>query len=245
MPKPKIYLGRSNACNPSDVDNVKRILSGMDCEIVEFTGGVYSKDDVLECDILLLVPHQVQSEAPENAFCVGRGQYYQIANFRNKNSSLLFDGRSPRQNVFIISEIGIQCLYLDEITDLEIHDDTDYKIHWGNAWTNQAQINMESYGINKKKIVYPDFPDLSCFNDEERHQHAWKDKNTGLYYTCWHNTWIELLQGESYVESWERLSKLDGDNKEYKDQPACAIVGNGDDVNSPKIRRAAFGLIPK
>lgn len=171
MIKPKIYLSKSNATNPDDLFKVRSILDLHHCEMIEFSGGEYSHDEMEECDILLILPHTEQEEAPVDSFLLGKGQFSQIRWWYDECTGSFHD-RNKRENVFIISTIGERNIYVDELTELQLSSNKNWKLNWGYAYTNQAMININNYGIRKSPSANPDFPDVSHLDEDAKHKFA-------------------------------------------------------------------------
>ncbi len=185
MSKPNIYFAKSNACDPDDVMKVRKALSFYDCNIIEFRGGVYDSSQMTECDMIILLPHSKQFSAPkkpENSFKVGRGQWYQISDFKDKAG--IWDNRESDDNIFMISLVGEKFIYLDEITDMTrieentVTDKTIWALNYGLTFTNQAMINLNNYGVNSKDIAYQvdestdsisDKPTPKAINSKSKH----------------------------------------------------------------------------
>lgn len=126
----KIYLAKSNRANPNLVSKVRETLSKFNVEIIEYTGGQYSHNSLLQCDELIVIPDI--SEAFENMstyshqwLCpIGKGLYEQISMFSKE--------------IFIVTDFdgyeGVGGLYYDlgevESEDsqynIEVDDDRNY-----------------------------------------------------------------------------------------------------------------------
>jgi hypothetical protein len=126
----KIYLAKSNRANPNLVSKVRETLSKFNVEIIEYTGGQYSHNSLLQCEELIVIPDI--SEAFENRstfnhhwLCpIGKGLYEQISMFS--------------KDIFIITDFdnqeGIGGLYYDlgeaesdnPFFYIQIEDETDY-----------------------------------------------------------------------------------------------------------------------
>jgi hypothetical protein len=126
----KVYLAKSNRANPNLVSKVRETLSKFNVEIIEYTGGQYSHNSLLQCEELIVIPDI--SEAFENRstfnhqwLCpIGKGLYEQISMFS--------------KDIFIVTDFdnqeGIGGLYYDlgeaESDDAEfsiqVDDEHDY-----------------------------------------------------------------------------------------------------------------------
>jgi hypothetical protein len=81
--KTKVYLAKSNRSNPDDVSRVRTLLSKFDVDIVEFTGGQYTNEQLLECDYLFVVP-ELDNLSQDRAV-LGKGLHNQVSDFFFRN----------------------------------------------------------------------------------------------------------------------------------------------------------------
>ena len=78
---PTIYFSKSRAGNFDDILKVKTYLAKFNCEISEFTGGVYSPQKLNDANFLVILPPVL-----EDYSFVGRGQYEEFFRALNDNS---------------------------------------------------------------------------------------------------------------------------------------------------------------
>jgi len=82
----KVYLAKSNKCNPDNVQIIRKLLKNYDCEIIEHKGGSFSHKPMMKSDILIVLPYL--EEYVENNI-VGRGLYSQIEEFERTGKPCL------------------------------------------------------------------------------------------------------------------------------------------------------------
>lgn len=78
----KVYLAKSNRANPYVVSSVRQTLSKYDVEVVEFKGGAYSHKQLLECDVMVIVP-ATDTLWREEGIILGKGLYEQLQAFED------------------------------------------------------------------------------------------------------------------------------------------------------------------
>ena len=111
MALPKVYLAKSNRANPNLVSKVRQTLSNFNIQIVEYTGGSYNHNQLMECEQLVVVPDLSNEE-----FFVGKGLYEQIQKFGSKKGL---------EYVMVINEDS-DGLFVGEISDMWVVDSDDY-----------------------------------------------------------------------------------------------------------------------
>ena len=82
----KIYLAKSNRCNPDTLFKVREELKKYDCIVMEYNGGAYTDVDMLSCDMLLILTEKFNHDVT----IVGKGLYNQIVTFNDKMNGLIF-----------------------------------------------------------------------------------------------------------------------------------------------------------
>lgn len=125
--KPKIYLAKSARSNPDHVSKVRAIISEYDVEIVEFTGGAYYHDDLLECDMLVVIPDLSSYDWLSQTQVLGKGLHSQIEVFKSeKNFGLGYE------NILILDSVGVRentNIYVRQPISLLVEDSDDYVEH--------------------------------------------------------------------------------------------------------------------
>ncbi len=121
--KTKFYLAKSNRANPDDVFRVRQLLSKYpnEIEIIEFKGGGYSHKDLLNSDILLIVPDLNGFDAEDsNAIPIGKGLHEQIMSFQHKHTN------SHKWEILVVYETSENWVSVTTINDLDFADEDDY-----------------------------------------------------------------------------------------------------------------------
>jgi hypothetical protein len=72
MSRKQVYLSKSKAGDFDTIVQIKSMLKQFDIDLVEFMGGHYTADLLLNSDIVLLVPPKMPED---NYFNVGKGQF--------------------------------------------------------------------------------------------------------------------------------------------------------------------------
>jgi hypothetical protein len=109
----KVYLAKSNRANPDVVSSVRQTLSKYDVEIVEFKGGTYSHKQLLECDIMVIVP-ATDTIWREEGIILGKGLYGQLE---------VFEQHSDIGNVMVVCD---ELLTVGEIDSYWVQNERDY-----------------------------------------------------------------------------------------------------------------------
>ena len=109
----KVYLAKSNRANPDVVSSVRQTLSKYDVEVVEFKGGTYSHKQLLECDIMVIVP-ATDTIWDEEGIILGKGLYEQLE---------AFEQHSDIGNVMIVCN---EQLTVGEINSYWVENEKDY-----------------------------------------------------------------------------------------------------------------------
>lgn len=128
---PKVYLAKSNKANPDLVAKTRQILSKFNIEILEFKGGNYSHDIMLECDMLVVVPY-IDSDG---SVIIGKGLFDQMEAFEEVG-----------EYVCVIS--NPDNFFIKEVKDIDVINRTDY--------VNHAIINFQEYGGDDLELIFED-----------------------------------------------------------------------------------------
>ena len=126
---PKVYLAKSNKANPDLVAKTRQILSKFNIDIVEFTGGNYSHDKMLECDMLVVVPY-INSNG---TVVIGKGLFDQMEAFEETIGG---------EYVCVIS--NPDNFIIKEIKDINVINRTDY--------VNYAYVHFNGHGDDLELI---------------------------------------------------------------------------------------------
>jgi hypothetical protein len=115
----KIYLAKSNRCNPIDYINIRNLLLQHKIDILEYTGGDYTDTKLLSSDMLIVLP-----EIYSTAIKLGKGLYSQIKTFCRHN-----------ENAWIVSNsVNFDVIKIDT-SRLTIYNSTDY-VNYGTYDSN-------------------------------------------------------------------------------------------------------------
>lgn len=104
----KLYFSKSNACNPDMVMKTRNLLTMLDVEVVEYMGGKYSDEPLIDCDILLVLP---PGSVHNGYTTVGFGQYNQIQLFQKLHREIL-----------VVSELYPSNILVDELQALRKYE---------------------------------------------------------------------------------------------------------------------------
>lgn len=126
---PKVYLAKSNKANPDLVSKTRQILSKFNIEIVEFTGGTYSHDKMLECDMLVVVPY-INSNG---TVVIGKGLFDQME---------AFEETIGNEYVCVIS--NPDNFFIQEVEEVDVINHTDY--------VNYAYVHFFDHGDDLEDI---------------------------------------------------------------------------------------------
>jgi len=109
----KVYLAKSNRANPDVVSSVRQTLSKYDVEVVEFKGGTYSHKQLLDCDMMVIVP-ATDTIWREEGIILGKGLYEQLE---------AFEQHSDIGNVMVVCD---ELLTVGEIDSYWVGNERDY-----------------------------------------------------------------------------------------------------------------------
>lgn len=113
----KVYLAKSNRSNPDDVSRIRRILSNYNLEVVEFKGGRYTHDQLIECDYLVIVPDLSNVDTEDGFIPWGKGLHEQYFAFKSEHLTC---------DIFLVIESNDKWSYVSSITDVNPADEEDY-----------------------------------------------------------------------------------------------------------------------
>ena len=119
MKRLKIYISKSKIGNPDDLMQVRRHLSKLDVEILEYTGGEYSPKLLKSADILIVVLPRLDSGI------VGKVQYTEVHTFDHKS----FGDPQP---IYIVCGVNSKDIALAENSDYTETGVNDWKSNYGN-----------------------------------------------------------------------------------------------------------------
>ena len=137
---PKVYLAKSNKANPDLVAKTRQILSKFNIDILEFVGGNYSHDKMLECDILVVVPY-IDSNTQ---VVIGKGLFDQIEVFEEQNGE---------ENICVVS--NSDTVEIKEFNNIDVINHTDYVNHalitFAQGKGDDLEFILEDIGFSYKR----------------------------------------------------------------------------------------------
>lgn len=163
----KVYLSRSNAADPAVFSLVQQVIENLGHEIVTFNGGKYSKEPLLACDALVIVPSAEMLPGMErgeyNTFLqdnepdIGKGQYEQCIDFAKRHTEDYVDCGEDIEYIemksgklmLVVQEVenshGEEAsVYVNSITEIREQDTTDWKTRYGFLSHDDSYINIAS-----------------------------------------------------------------------------------------------------
>lgn len=114
----KIYFAKSNRANPNTVMAVRALLESHDVEIVEYKGGHFSHQPMLDCDYLVVLPEHDESYGDEE-LPLGKGLHEQIQKWEHNNNM---------SNMFIVYTDHLDICMLDDIDVADYDDYVNYSV---------------------------------------------------------------------------------------------------------------------
>jgi hypothetical protein len=139
MKKMKVYLAKSNRANPDLVARVRQTLSKYNLEIVEFKGGAYSHDSLLQCDRMIIVP--AEGDVTEDYRIIGKGLYEQINVFLSKTYNV--------SNIIVVDEQLDAAIFGSS----DIIDDDDY-VNYADLYLSEDYCDLNEILSNTLKYFY-------------------------------------------------------------------------------------------
>lgn len=132
--------------NPDNLIVVRKLLSQFDVEVVEFKGGNYSHDEMLNCDMLLVLPDLTTYDLFDDVVVIGKGLGSQLEEWYEHNSD----------NCFIINDTSeLNDCSLQELDYLDELGESDYR-NYARAYlysTNFSLIEtLHNNGFVKKTV---------------------------------------------------------------------------------------------
>lgn len=129
----QVYFAKSNRANPEKMASVRQTLKGLDCIIKEFEGGQYSNKDLIESDILVMLPETMLDSTTAS---VGKGLASQLEDFRMTNGV---------DHIFIVHSVSPGNLMVSKFVRLEITDQR--------SWTNTGKVHFREEPNNIEKFL--------------------------------------------------------------------------------------------
>lgn len=180
----KVYLSRSNAADPAVFSVVKAAIENLGHEVVTFNGGAYSKEPLLSCDALVVVPSaqmlpgfkkgNTSTSLEDYQPDVGKGQYEQCIDFakkhaedyndNNDDSDLIDIEMSEGKFMLVIQEVDNSdsdhpAVYVNNIIDVSEQDTNDWVKRYGFLVTDGSYLNIGNLlGREERKQPAPIYP---------------------------------------------------------------------------------------
>jgi len=180
----KVYLSRSNAADPAVFSIVKAAIENLGHEVVTFNGGQYSKEPLLACDALVVIPSaemlpgfQIQQHSTslsDNQPNIGKGQFQQCVDFAKAHAEsyndVAFDGdlmdihMREDKLMLLVQEIDNSdpenpAVYVHNIVDVRCIAISDWKARYGFLDTDCSYLNIGNLlGREERKQPAPICP---------------------------------------------------------------------------------------
>lgn len=192
-----VYISKSNLADPSLVCMVRQIIQKQGHNTIEFYGGAYTDKQLLESDVLVVIPAASFLDCNNNrklknprgcvspnmlyyGHTVGKGQYEQIDSFDTATRESL--GGYNRQIIFL-EEVGKHNVYGGYgHHSIKKDESLDWKIGYANIEIDSTLTNLETllYEASLYVAIIPkpklfndtDFPTPEAISDAERKMRA-------------------------------------------------------------------------
>ena len=184
----KVYLAKSNSCDPEVYMRVKKYIKGnIKCELLEYSGGTYDPSVILMADYLVVIPPDfdfVTTRPNLPSIHTGRGQFEQCKHFAIINyhssttgTSQWFQPTNPgNDKVFVLSRFLMDRPMFSLLRGLEKLNTNDWKAAWGKIYVSHGDktisdwLAYRSKGVLTlpaqagKEISFKIVPHLACRN---------------------------------------------------------------------------------
>lgn len=162
----KVYLSRSNAADPAVFSLVQQVIENLGHEIVTFNGGEYSKEPLLACDALVIVPSakmlpgmergEYKTFLQDNQPDIGKGQYEQCMDFAKRHAEDYVDCDEDIEDIemksgklmLVVQEVENShteaSVYVNSIVEIREQDANDWKTKYGFLSHDDSYINIAS-----------------------------------------------------------------------------------------------------
>jgi hypothetical protein len=167
----KIYLAKSNRANPNLVSYVRQTLSKFGLEIVEYTGGLYSHDELKTCDFLVVVP-----DLSTDTITLGKGLYEQIQSYVSLYNKS-FD------EVILITEFSGGVINTNMIEHIHVRSSTDYINH---SW---IEVSDEDYSAPLEDVLMDISSEVHGY--DENGVSMFEDPRTNARLECSEISWSD------------------------------------------------------
>lgn len=144
----KVYLAKSNMVNHTSYITIKGLLERYDCEVVEWKPGPTAKEDLLECDILLVLTADAippfKTEEIKGYF-VGRGIHGQIEDFDRFHNSFGYTKQILVANQVMCTQPLQTSIIVDKFKQLRINDEKDWKVRYGKVTVTNNNVPLQEF----------------------------------------------------------------------------------------------------
>lgn len=123
----KIYVSKSNCCNPLIAQVLKEQIKGKGHEVLEYKGGRYDPNIVLQSEQVLFITEDLKE-------IIGKGQHSEFTSAKNKKiPTYLVQSKLDQSQYDKISDLSVKDImdsfFFTLIKDVEIVDNNDYRKH--------------------------------------------------------------------------------------------------------------------
>lgn len=133
----KVYLSKSNQCNPEDVMIVRTQLTKNGYEVVEYQGGEYSPEPLMNSDYIVVI-------TLDKKRYVGRGQYDQVR--------LCVSAPKFKNRMLFVTRIENGNIYVQEIRNINIHDIDNWKLAYGVLDLSTYEVDLSTVMQLQQKV---------------------------------------------------------------------------------------------
>lgn len=127
--KTKVYLSKSNACSTIKLSCVRKYLSELDVEVLEYESASDFKNNLKQSHYLIVLPPEVASK---DSILIGKGQTLEIESFLEHS----YSGQIIVVTDAWLSYNGSPNVAAAEYLDLELHNH-------GKDWTKYSTMTFE------------------------------------------------------------------------------------------------------
>lgn len=163
----KIYLAKSNSCDPEVYMRVKAYIlkNTVGVELLEYKGGPYTHDDLLSADLMVVIPPSFNFETDKGCDVIntGRGQFEQCMVYANANYTknfttkatphIYYVNKTSLNKILIITGFDYGRPQIANFIGLEKSVEQDWKLNWGNLYLSIYSGSLISQ-ITKAQVLY-------------------------------------------------------------------------------------------
>lgn len=127
--KTKVYLSKSNACSATQLACVRKYLSELEVEVLEYESEWHFKNNLKQSHYLIVLPPSITSE---DSILIGKGQTLEIESFIEQHS---YSGQILVITDARIGFYGAPNVIAAEYLDLELHN-------YGKDWKKYSTMTF-------------------------------------------------------------------------------------------------------